>query len=451
MDKFFEYIKNQNLSIEDEKLADKLDELDELSRLKEEFYFPITKDIASDLSKVKSEDLEKPVIYLTGNSLGLQPKEIEKQLVGSYLKDWRKYGVEGHHHGDHPFLHIDEEIQESLSKIVGSLPSEVCPMNSLSTNIHILMANFYKPTQTRHKIIIEYGAFPSDLYVTESQIRHHSFKPETSLIKIKPRDGEYTLRTEDIISVLREHGDSVAIVMLSGIQYFTGQFFEMEKITKVGHEIGAIVGWDLAHAAGNVELSLHDWNVDFACWCTYKYLNSGPGCIAGVFVHSKHTQSFNLSTDSRLMGWFGNRLSNRFQKEKEFYAEEGALGFRMSNPSVADCTALRASLSVFEKAGGVKKLAEKSRIITGYLEYLLTNKLKTTDVQIITPSESNQRGSQLSLLIKGIKASQLKVNLTNSGVVCDVRDPDVIRVAPTPLYTSFNDIKNFIQKLNDNM
>ncbi|EAL65290.1 hypothetical protein DDB_G0284203 [Dictyostelium discoideum AX4] len=451
MDKFFEYIKNQNLSLEDEKLADKLDQLDQLSSIKEEFYFPITKDIATDLSRVKDEDLDKPVIYLTGNSLGLQPKEIEKQLVCNYLNDWRKYGVEGHHKGDHPFIHIDEEIQASLSKIVGALPSEVCPMNSLSTNIHVLLSNFYKPTQTRHKIIIEYGAFPSDLYVTESQIRHNSFNPETSLIKIKPRDGEYTLRTDDIINVLKEHGDSVAVVMLSGIQYFTGQFFDMKKITEVGHEIGAIVGWDLAHAAGNVELSLHDWNVDFACWCTYKYLNSGPGCIAGIFVHSKHTESFNLSTDSRLLGWFGNKLSNRFQKEKEFVAEDGALGFRMSNPSVADCTALRASLSVFEKAGGIKKLAEKSTIITGYLEYLLTHKLKTTDVQIITPSEANQRGSQLSLLIKGIKASQLKVNLSNSGIVCDVRDPDVIRVAPAPLYTSFNDVKYFIQKLNENM
>ncbi|KAK5581246.1 hypothetical protein RB653_001277 [Dictyostelium firmibasis] len=450
MDKFLEYIKNKNLTIDDEKLADKLDELDELSSMKNEFHFPATKDVASDASKVKVEDLEKPVIYLTGNSLGLQPKEIEKQL-SNYLNDWKKYGVEGHHHGEHPFLHIDEEIQESLSKIVGSLPSEVCPMNSLSTNIHVLMANFYKPTQTRHKIIIEYGAFPSDLYVTESQIRHHKFNPETSLIKIKPRDGEYTLRTDDIIKVIREHGDSVSVVMLSGIQYFTGQFFEIEKITKVGQEVGAIVGWDLAHAAGNVQLSLHDWNVDFACWCSYKYLNSGPGCIAGVFVHNKHTQIFDLTNDSRLLGWFGNKLSNRFQKEKEFYAEDGALGFRMSNPSVADCTALRASLSVFEKAGGIKKLAEKSTVITGYLEYLLTHKLKTTDVQIITPSDSTQRGSQLSLLIKGIKAGELKVNLSNAGVICDVRDPDVIRVAPTPLYTSFNDVKNFIQKLNDNM
>ncbi|EGC39725.1 hypothetical protein DICPUDRAFT_74692 [Dictyostelium purpureum] len=449
MKEFLEFVKSNNLSLEDEKLSEKLDSL--LPSMKDEFNFPITKDIVDDINKADSSILDKPVIYFTGNSLGLQPKEVEKQLVNSYLADWRKYAVEGHVQGSHPFLHIDEEIQESLAKIVGAKKNEVCPMNSLSTNIHVLMANFYKPTSDRHKIIIEYGAFPSDLYVTESQIKNHGFEPETSLIKIKPRDGEYTLNTQDIVDTIKQHGNSVAVVLLSGIQYFTGQFFDMKTITQAGHEVGAVVGWDLAHAAGNVVMQLHDWQVDFASWCSYKYLNSGPGAIAGVFVHSKHTESYDSKTDKRLRGWFGNCLANRFQKEKEFYAEEGALGFRMSNPSVADCTALRASLSVFEKAGGVSKLSAKSKVLTGYLEYLLTHKLKTTDIDIITPKDTNQRGTQLSLYIKGIKAAELKKNLLNNGVICDVRDPDVIRVAPVPLYNTFTDCFMFINILNKEM
>ncbi|KAF2071333.1 hypothetical protein CYY_007346 [Polysphondylium violaceum] len=450
MENFLNYIKQHDLDINDETLAEKLDALDDLSHMRKEFNFPQLGDIATEINDENRDKVDQEVIYLTGNSLGLQGKAVERELK-VYLDDWKKYAVEGHMKGTHPFISIDEEIQSRLASIVGAKPSEVCSMNSLSVNLHILLSNFYKPTKDRYKIVIEYGAFPSDLYVTESQLRNHGFNPETDLIKIKPKENEYTLTTQEIIDTLKEHGDSIAVVLLSGVQYFTGQFFDIKTITKVGHECGAIVGWDLAHAAGNVQLQLHDWDVDFASWCSYKYLNSGPGCIAGVFVHSRITETFDLATDNRLMGWFGNKLSHRFHKEKPFVAETGALGFRCSNPSVADTTALRASLDIFEKAGGVSKLSAKSVILTGYLEYLLRNKLASTNIQMITPTDPSQRGAQISLLVREIKANEIKHKLLNSGVICDVREPDVIRVAPAPLYNSFTDCHRFIQLLNKAM
>lgn len=450
MENFLEYVKQNNLNLNDDDLCKELDKLDTLSHMRQEFNFPELGDIAVEINQENKDKVQQQVIYLTGNSLGLQSKSIERELK-VYLNDWKKYAVEGHMKGEHPFISIDEEIQSILSNIVGAKPSEVCSMNSLSVNLHILLSNFYKPTKDRYKIVIEYGAFPSDLYVTESQLRNHGFNPETDLIKIQPKENHYTLTTKEITDTLKEHGDSIAVVLLSGVQYFTGQFFDMETITRVGHECGAIVGWDLAHAAGNVQLKLHDWNVDFASWCSYKYLNSGPGCIAGVFVHSNHTENFDLTTDNRLMGWFGNKLSHRFHKEKPFVAETGALGFRCSNPSVADTSALRASLQIFEKAGGVAKLSEKSLILTGYLEWLLRNRLASTNIEMITPTDPNQRGAQISLLVKEIKANQIKHKLLNAGVICDVREPDVIRVAPTPLYNSFTDCYQFIQILNKAM
>ncbi|KYQ96859.1 kynureninase [Tieghemostelium lacteum] len=451
MDNFLKYLKEHKLNINDINLAQQLDQLDELSHFREEFYIPKKKTFRKDNTNIDTtnEDGEKEVIYLVGNSLGLQSKSLQKEM-NDYLESWRTFAVEGHHNGEHPYLHGDEEILKSLATIVGAEEKEVCPMNSLSVNLHIMMINFYRPTQKRYKIVIEQGAFPSDLYVAESQLRHHGFNPKTDLIKIQSPLGEgHCLTNETIQQVLKEHGESIALVLLSGVQYYTGQLFDIKEVTRMGHEIGAVVGWDLAHAVGNVELQLHDWQVDFACWCTYKYLNSGPGCIGCVFVHSKHTleSNFDLNTDKRLMGWFGNKITHRFHKEKEFVAEDGALGFRCSNPSMADLTSLRNSLNIINRAT-IQKMVKKQIILTGYLEYLFTHTINPELVTIITPSNPIHRGCQLSLSIKSIKATELKVKLLNNGVVCDVREPNVIRVAPTPLYNTFSDVYNFINILN---
>eukprot|EP01132_Coremiostelium_polycephalum_P005117 gene5117-6368_t len=406
---------------------EKLDSADPLKSFRDQFHIPkvnnfIKKDEENTVSTTNQDS--KDCIYFVGNSLGLQPKLI-KQELNNYLDSWSRYAVEGHHRGEHPFLHIDEEVQDGLSKIVGCLPTEVCPMNTLSVNLHVLLAYFYRPKGQKCKIVIEYGAFPSDLYVAESQLVFNGFKPDEDLIKIKPRDGEETLRTEDIVKVLTDNKDTIALVMLSGVQYYTGQYFNIEEITKVGHEIGAMVGWDLAHAAGNIPLELHDWNVDFATWCSYKYMNSGPGCISAIFVHESHTNQFDLKTDHRLRGWFGNKLSQRFNKEKDFIAEDGALGFRCSNPSVADCTALRTSVNLINSAG-IFRMRQKSILLTGYLEYLLLNnqnnvKSENGEIKIITPTDENQRGCQLSLHIKlkNITAPQLKLKLIENGVISD--------------------------------
>eukprot|EP01133_Synstelium_polycarpum_P015613 gene15613-18552_t len=432
-------------NVDSDMFAKQMDEIDTLAKFRDEFHIPLARDFVKTSTQTIGDD--EKVIYLTGNSLGLQPKQTQAQLE-SYLVDWRKYAVEGHHKGDHPWISIDEEVQEALSKVVGCQPQECAPMNTLSVNLHMMMVRFYKPTATRFKIVIEQGAFPSDLYVAESQLQFHGRKPETDLIKLMPREGEHTLRNEDIYATLSEHGDSIALVMLSGVQFFTGQYFDIKAITAHAHSVGAMVGWDLAHAAGNLELKLHKWDVDFACWCSYKYLNSGPGCIGGLFIHSKHTEKYDLATDTRFRGWFGNRLSNRFRKEMEFVAEEGALGFRCSNPSVADVTSLRSSLDITNRAG-IYNLRAKSLLLTSYLEHLLLAKIHANNpVEIITPKDPHQRGCQLSLLLGGnIVANQLKTTLLDNGVVCDVREPNVIRVAPTPLYNSFTDVKNFVDRL----
>ncbi|EGG20433.1 kynureninase [Cavenderia fasciculata] len=440
-------------NINDAEFAKLMDLNDPLKSFRSEFYIPLLKDIAKCEEK---KQCDQEVIYLCGNSLGLQPKETRNQL-DKYLNDWQRYAVEGHMRGDHPWISIDEQVQQLLANVVGCLPSECCPMNTLSVNLHMMMVRFYRPTATRHKIVIEQGAFPSDLYVTESQLRYHGFDPETSIIKITPRHGETTLRQEDIEDTIRREGSSIALVMLSGVQFFTGQFFNIEKITSLAHQVGAYCGWDLAHAVNNVELRLHDWNVDFACWCSYKYLNSGPGCIGGLFIHENHTRDnagLGKDDDPRFVGWFGNKLSNRFHKEMIFQAEKGALGYRCSNPSVADVTALRTSLEIVNRAT-LPALRAKARLLTGYLEYLLHHELDTdsSTVNIITPTDPAQRGSQLSLEITGgaANACLLKSRLCNSGVVCDVREPSVLRVAPTPLYNSFSDVYNFVQILKHSL
>jgi kynureninase len=365
-----------------------------------------------------------------------------------------------------------------MARVVGALPSEVAMMNTLTANIHFMFASFYRPTPTRHKILIEKKAFPSDVHAVVSQILLHQFSPSDSLIELSPREGEETLRLEDIAAVIRVEGPSIAVIHFSGIQYYTGQLFNMAEITRLGHEQGCIVGFDLAHAAGNVVLQLHDWNVDFATWCSYKYLNSGPGGVGGCFVHSQHTSSgaLRLSPESsiapiafesaasipnalslatgttpRLAGWWGHRLSDRFLMASEFIADEGANGFRVSNPSPLLIASLRASLDVFDSAGGIQKIREKSVKITKYLEDLLLQEL-SGEVRIFTPSDPAQRGAQLSVTFTQIDSVE-RVNslLKEKGIICDTRKPNVIRIAPAPLYNSYKDVYHFVKLLKESL
>ena len=409
--------------------AQKLDEQDSLKHFREKFYIP---------KHTNGED----VFYFTGNSLGLQPKTARKCLE-EVLKDWETLAVEGHFEGANPWMTYHEKISAQMAKIVGAKSVEVVAMNLLTVNLHLLLVSFYRPTTEKYKIVIEKGAFPSDQYAVKSQIRFHGFDVKNSLIEIEPRENETTLRTEDIIATLDENADSIALVMLGGINYYTGQVFDMKEITAAGHRIGAVVGWDLAHAAGNVELKLHDWNADFACWCTYKYLNSGPGGIGGAFVHERHAENFDLP---RFAGWWGHDKETRFLMDDEFVPMRGAEGWQLSNQPIFLLAALRASLDIFDEAG-MDNLLEKSKKLTGYLELLL-NEIHNDRISIITPTDENQRGCQLSIRVKDADKSLFKA-ISERGVVADWREPDVIRVAPAPLYNSFMDVWKFVEILKD--
>jgi kynureninase len=316
-------------------------------------------------------------------------------------------------------------------------------MNSLTVNLHLLMVSFYRPTAARNKIVIEAGAFPSDQYAVQSQIKFHGYAPENSLIELKPREGETILRTEDIEKSILENGDSIALIMLGGVNYYTGQKFDFQKFTKVGHSVGAVVGFDLAHAAGNVELKLHEWDADFAAWCSYKYLNSGPGGIAGVFVHERHAEDFDLP---RFAGWWGHDKETRFLMGDEFTPIKGAEGWQLSNPPIFQLAALRASLDVFEEAG-MQNLTEKSRKLTDYLEFLLSE-IHDERISVITPANPQERGCQLSIRVKDADKNLFQ-QLTRRGVIADWREPDVIRVAPVPLYNKFTDVFRFAEILKD--
>jgi len=379
---------------------------------------------------------------LCGNSLGLQPKTT-RQYITDELDRWQNNAVHGHFTGPFPWLNIDEFVYKLAATVVGAKPEEVAIMNSLTANLHFMMVPFYRPTAQRFKILVEKRAFPSDTYAVESQIRFHGFDPATSMIEISPRSGEFVLRNEDILRIINEEGDKIALVMFSGLQYYTGQWFEMHKITEAAHKKGCIVGWDLAHAVGNVPLQLHDWDVDFACWCSYKYLNAGPGAIGGCFVHENHAR-----TDRpRFAGWWGHDLQTRFEMNSPFSAIPGAFGFRLSNPCVFSCTALRASLEISTSAG-MQRLRKKSLLLTAYLWLLLETQLSDKhDVTIITPKCEDHRGCQLSLVCKHKSSKQLEHQLALRGVIVDSRDPDVIRVAPTPLYNTFEDVRNFVAQL----
>ncbi len=381
-------------------------------------------------------------IYFTGNSLGLMPKKA-REYVDQELDDWSRLAVEGHIHAKNPWLPYHEFLTEPMARVVGALPSETVVMNALTVNLHLLLVSFYRPTTERHKIVIERGAFPSDHYAVESQIRFHGFDPAASLVELTPREGESNLRTDDIVAAIERDGPSIALVLLGGVNYYTGQAFEMETITEAGHKVGAVVGFDLAHAAGNLELRMHDWNVDFACWCSYKYLNGGPGAVGGVFVHERHATSFDLP---RFAGWWGNNKQTRFLMGPNFECLPGAEGWQLSNPPILQMAALRASLEIFEEAG-MPALRKKSERLTGYLESLI-NEIQGAPIEIITPQDPAQRGCQLSIRVKDPKSGLLD-KLATRGVFADWREPDVIRVAPTPLYNSFSDVHRFAEILKE--
>lgn len=403
--------------------ADEMDTRDFLRKFRENFFIP------------KNASGEE-VLYFTGNSLGLQPKTV-KGFIEQELKDWETLGVEGHFHAKNPWMPYHELLTEQMAEIVGAKPLEVVVMNSLTVNLHLLMVSFYRPAGKRNKIVIEKGAFPSDQYAVKSQIRFHGFDPQNALIELAPRENENCLRTEDIVRTISENGDEIALIMLGGVNYYTGQAFDFEAITEAGHAAGAVVGFDLAHAAGNLLLKLHDWKADFAAWCSYKYLNAGPGGIAGIFVHERHAENFDLP---RLAGWWGHDKKTRFLMGDEFKPISGAEGWQLSNPPIFQMAALRASLEIFHEAG-MKKLREKSIELTNYLEFLLDD-IKDERIEIITPRNPAERGCQLSIRVKNSDKSLFEA-ISAKSVVADWREPDVIRVAPVPLYNSFTDIWKF--------
>jgi kynureninase len=404
--------------------AQRMDEHDPLCEMRNEYLFP--------------QHNGKPFIYLCGNSLGLQPK-VAKEVLGAQLTNWQNLAVEGWFDGDSPWMFYHKELKELMAPIVGAKATEVCPMNTLTVNLHLLMVSFYQPKAKKYKIIMEGGAFPSDQYAIESQVRFHGFDPADAIIEVKPREGEYTLRTEDIIKSIKDNAEEIALVLFGGINYFTGQWFDMPAITKAGHEIGAIVGFDLAHAAGNVPVKLHDWDVDFACWCSYKYQNAGPGGISGIFVHEKHFDDQSLH---RFAGWWGYREAERFKMEKGFIPEAGADGWQVSCTQVMPMALYHASLQLFEKAGFVEALRIKSITLTSYLFYIINqvNKdLGEEQFKIITPDKVGDRGAQVSIIAKA-NGKLIFDQLVANNVLGDWREPNVIRLSPVPMYNSFEDV-----------
>lgn len=407
--------------------AQSLDASDRLASFRERFYFP--------------QHNGKDMLYFTGNSLGLQPKSV-RESINQELNDWATFGVEGHFLAKRPWFSYHEMFAEGAAQVVGGLPSEVVIMNQLTVNLHLLLISFYRPSGKRIKILFETKPFPSDHYAFETQARLHGLDPKDVLVEMQPREGEVTLRTEDIVAKINELGDELAVVCFGAVNYFTGQFFDIASITMAGHAVGANVGFDLAHAAGNVPMHLHDQNVDFACWCSYKYLNSGPGGVSGAFVHEKHHSNKDLI---RLAGWWGHNKATRFQMEPGFDPIESAEAWQMSNAPILSMAAHKAALDIFVEAG-MSSMREKSLNLTGYLEFIVNEVRKTTGVelQILTPTNPNERGCQLSIVVPGA-TKQLVKDLAERGIVVDWREPNVIRMAPVPLYNSFEDIYTFGQ------
>src|SRR6266481_6403257 len=412
----------------DENFARQLDAEDPLRGFRENFSLPLGNN-------------GKPVIYFAGNSLGLMPKSA-RQIVEEELDNWGKLGVDAHHAAGTPWYSYHEVLREPMARLVGAKPHEVICMNSLTVNLHLMMATFYQPTKSRFKILMEEPAFPSDTYAIKTQIIHDGFNPKDALVLARPREEEFTVRQEEIVDLLEKNADQLAVVMFGGINFFTGQLFNIEKISAAARRHGIIAGFDLAHAIGNVPLALHDWNVDFAVWCSYKYLNAGPGAVAGAFVHERHATNTKLP---RLGGWFGNDPNTRFRLhlEPEFVPVPSADGWQISNPPIFSMAPLRASLGIFDEAGGMDPVRGKSSRLTSYLEFLI-EQIGSRKFSLITPKDPNARGAQLSIQAHE-HPKQLHEELIAAGVKCDFREPNVIRVAPTPLYNTFHEVWRFAQ------
>jgi kynureninase len=379
-------------------------------------------------------------VYLCGHSLGLQPKST-RRYVEQEFEDWARLGVEAHFQARNPWMPYHEILSGSVARLVGALPIEVVAMNSLTVNLHLMMVSFYRPTAKRNKILIEANAFPSDQYAVKSQIQYHGYGPAEGLIEVKPRSGETWIRTEDIQELIERDGERIALVLLGGVNYYSGQAFDFRPITDAGHAKGCVVGFDMAHAAGNLSLKLHDWDIDFAVWCSYKYLNAGPGAIAGCFVHERHARDPKLP---RFAGWWGHDKENRFRMPPDFHAIPGAEGWQLSNPSILSAAALRASLDIFDEAT-MQRLRAKSELLTGYLEFLLNQKSSKKAFSIITPRDGAHRGAQLSMRISE-NGREVCDALAKEGIICDWREPDIMRVAPVPLYNTFSDVHTFAEK-----
>lgn len=408
----------------DLKFAQKLDKEDELREYRKQFYIP--------------DYQGAPVAYFCGNSLGLQPKVV-KFYIEQELLDWKNLGVEGHMEAKNPWFSY-HHFFESAAQLVGAQKEEVVVMNSLTMNLHLMLASLYKARGKRRKILMESSAFPSDFHAVQTFLELNNLDPSDIITELKPREGEYTLRTEDILNTIEENRLEIAMIMMGGVNYYTGQLFDIPAITKAGKKAGAIVGWDLAHAVGNVPLNLHDWGVDFAVWCTYKYLNSGPGGVAGLYVHEEHGNNLDLP---RMGGWWGTEEKTRFQMDKRFVPQRGAAGWQVSNAPIFSMAMHKASLDIFEEVG-IENLRAKSLKLTAYLEFLLKG---NKNITIITPKEPTERGCQLSLLTKK-NGKALFQKLKDNGIVADWREPDVIRVAPVPLYNTFADVYRLAEVLN---
>lgn len=402
--------------------ANDCDKNDSLAKFRDQYIFPVN-------------EKNETQIYFCGNSLGLQPKTA-KEALNVELEDWGKWGVEGHFHGRKPWFHYHKFLTEHAAEVVGAKPIEVVVMNQLTVNLHLLMVSFYRPSKEKYKIIMEAGAFPSDMYAIESQVKHHGFNYNDAVIELEPREGEHTLRTEDILKAIEDNSSELALVFFSGVQYYTGQYFNIQEITKKTHEVGAFAGFDLAHAAGNLNLKLHDWDVDFAAWCSYKYLNSGPGNVSGIYIHEKHCTN---PETPRFSGWWGYQENKRFLMGKGYIPENGAAGWQLSNAPVFGMAVHLASLELFHQAG-IDNLRNKSIDLTNYLEFILEdvkNQNANLSFEIITPKY--ERGAQLSLLTDST-GKALFDHLITHNIIADWREPNVIRIAPTPMYNSFLDI-----------
>ncbi len=406
--------------------AQLLDQQDVLANYKQRFHFPTIK--------------EKNSIYFCGNSLGLQPKNAEAAMLQE-LTDWKNLAIGGFSNAKKPWLYYQEYLNKSLCKLVGAKETEVTVMNTLTVNLHLQLLTFYKPTQQRYKIMMEAGAFPSDQYAIETLVKHFNLHPETTILEIKPRPNEKILHTQDILNAIYEHGESLAMIMFGGINYYTGQLFNIEELTKAAHAVGAIAGFDLAHVVGNVPVQLHQWNVDFACWCSYKYLNGGPGAVGGIFIHEKYATNANTP---RLAGWWGNNEKERFKMEKGFVPKLNASGWNISTAQVLNTVCLKASLEIFDEVG-IETIRTKSVQLTAYLAFLL-NQLTNLSFEIITPKNVEERGAQLCLFFNA-NGKAIHQKMMDNGIIVDYREPGVIRIAPAPLYCSYEDVYKFYQIL----